>query len=311
MTPLFSITMPAYKAKYLRESIDSVLAQTYEDFELIVLNDASPEDVEGIVCSYSDKRIKYHKNEKNVGAVNLVDNWNKCLSLVQGEWVICMGDDDKLLPDCLEQYARMIEKYPTVDLFHARTFRIDGDGMTIGVSNGHAEHEGVYSFMLHRFNNDIQFIGDFCYRATHLREVGGYYKMPLAWGTDDITAYLAAAENGVVNISTPTFCYRSHTATISLSGMTETKIQATLDLHDWYKGFMERQPPSDTVEEMSMRTIQERLPSLITKRKALLIAPELAQSWTRLFRWFALRRKYNLQVSVFILAAYYRRLYKH
>lgn len=307
----FTITIPSYKTQYLRECIDSVLEQTYEDFEVIILNDASPENVDGIVHSYTDTRIRYFKNEKNVGAVDLVDNWNKCLELARGNYIICIGDDDVLMPDCLEQYAKMIVKYPHVDLFHARTFRINEKSELIAVSQGYSEHEHVFQFMLHRLNYGIQFIGDFCYRTAHLREIGGYYRMPLAWGTDDITAYLAAAENGVVNISIPTFCYRSHTATISLSGMTETKMLATLALHDWYKSFLDSKTPNDTVEAMSRKAIEERLPSFITKRKALLMASELAQSWTRLFHWFALRRKYDLQASAFILAVYYRRLYRH
>ena len=62
----YSFVLPAYKANYLRESIDSILGQTYTDFELIIVNDASPEDVDSIVNSYNDKRIQYYKNEDKV-----------------------------------------------------------------------------------------------------------------------------------------------------------------------------------------------------------------------------------------------------
>ena len=61
----FSITIPAYKRTYLQECIDSILGQTYTDFELIIVNDASPEDLDSIVNSFSDSRIRYYKNEKN------------------------------------------------------------------------------------------------------------------------------------------------------------------------------------------------------------------------------------------------------
>ena len=98
----FSITIPAYKAKYLNECIDSILAQTYKDFELVIVNDASPEDLDSIVNQYIDSRIRYYVNEKNCGAINVVDNWNKCLEYAKGEFIICMGDDDKLMPNCLE-----------------------------------------------------------------------------------------------------------------------------------------------------------------------------------------------------------------
>ena len=77
----FSITIPAYKAAFLPEAIESCLAQTYSDFELIVVDDASPEDIAGIVHRYEDRRIKYYRNEHNYGAINVVENWNRCLAL--------------------------------------------------------------------------------------------------------------------------------------------------------------------------------------------------------------------------------------
>jgi glycosyltransferase involved in cell wall biosynthesis len=76
----YSFVLPAYKAKYLKESIDSIINQTYADCELIIVNDASPEDVDSIVTSYSDERIQYYRNEKNIGGTDLVAPWNYCIS---------------------------------------------------------------------------------------------------------------------------------------------------------------------------------------------------------------------------------------
>lgn len=64
----FSIAIPAFKAKYLKECIDSILAQTYKDFELIIVNDASPENIDSVVKPYlSQAKIRYYKNEKISG----------------------------------------------------------------------------------------------------------------------------------------------------------------------------------------------------------------------------------------------------
>ena len=98
----FSIIVPAYKPQFLAECIESILAQTYSDWELIIVNDASPYDLDSIVKNYEDRRIRYYINEKNFGAVAMVNNWNHCLEYVTGEYVINMGDDDKLTPACLE-----------------------------------------------------------------------------------------------------------------------------------------------------------------------------------------------------------------
>ena len=70
--------LPVFKAKYLSESIDSILNQTMSDFELIIVNDQSPDDIDSIVFSFNDSRIQYDINEKNIGGTDLILNWNKC-----------------------------------------------------------------------------------------------------------------------------------------------------------------------------------------------------------------------------------------
>ena len=102
----FSITIPAYKTRFLDEAIHSVIAQTYQDWQLVIVDDCSPEDLKSIVEPYlADSRVEYYRNEKNCGAVDVVDNWNICLSHCTGDYVICMGDDDRLLPCCLVMRA--------------------------------------------------------------------------------------------------------------------------------------------------------------------------------------------------------------
>jgi glycosyltransferase len=63
-----------FKAKYLSESIDSILNQTMSDFELIIVNDQSPDDIDSIVFSFNDSRIQYDINEKNIGGTDLILN---------------------------------------------------------------------------------------------------------------------------------------------------------------------------------------------------------------------------------------------
>ena len=78
-TPMFSFIMPCYKRQFLGKAIESILAQTYDDFELVVVNDASPENLYEVVNSISDPRLRYEENITNLGGRDLVACWNHCL----------------------------------------------------------------------------------------------------------------------------------------------------------------------------------------------------------------------------------------
>lgn len=227
----FSITIPAFKQRYLYEAIESCLAQTYQDFEVIIVDDASPEDLKSVVKQFDDKRIHYYRNEKNCGALNVVDNWNICLSYAKGDYVICMGDDDRLLPNCLEDYAKLIEKYPDVELYHGMTEIIDENSHVYNIQEARPEREGMFSMMSGRLRNHrLQYIGDWLFCREKLLEMGGYVNMPMAWGSDDLSVYLVAQTHGVVNTQVPVFQYRVNSLTITNSGHFREKAKTQMEV---------------------------------------------------------------------------------
>ena len=237
----FSVTIPAYKSQYLKEAIESVILQAYSDWELIIVDDCSPENLAAIVQPYlADQRIHYYRNERNCGAVDVVDNWNRCLSYCTADYVICMGDDDRLLPCCLEEYMALIKKYPGLDVYHMRTEIIDGDGNLINLQEPRPEWESALSMVWNRWaSRDKQYIGDFCYSTKFLQAAGGYYKLPLAWGTDDITATLAAKEKGIANAQVFGFQYRENPLTITCStDNARIKMGAVMSQYSWYQNLL-------------------------------------------------------------------------
>lgn len=227
----FSITIPAYKQKYLYEAIESCLAQTYKDFELIIVDDASPEDLKSVVDRFQDSRIRYYRNEKNCGALNVVDNWNICLGYATGDYVICMGDDDRLLPNCLEEYSKLIDKYPNLDIYHGMTEIIDENSRVVDMQESRPEREGMFSMISGRLRNSrFQYIGDWLFKRTALEHLNGYVNMPMAWGSDDLTAYTIAKNKGVANTQIPAFQYRISSLTISNSGHYREKSKVQFDV---------------------------------------------------------------------------------
>lgn len=260
----FSITIPAYKQKYLYEAIESCLAQTYKDFELIIVDDASPEDLKSVVDRCQDSRIRYYRNEKNCGAMNVVDNWNICLGYAKGDYVICMGDDDRLLPNCLEEYSKLIEKYPDLDIYHGMTEIIDENGNVTNMQEARPEREGMYSMISGRLRNSrLQYIGDWLFKRTVLEQLNGYVNMPMAWGSDDLTAYTIAKNKGVANTQRPVFLYRISSLTISNSGHYREKAKIQFDVLNQVESLLRKgEGKVDGIEDVFRKSMLDKLSEL-------------------------------------------------
>ena len=105
---LVSVVLPEYNAElYLKDAIDSVLAQTFSDFELIILNDGSVDKTEEIILSYNDSRIVYVRNEKNLG---LIGTLNKGMALARGKYIARMDADDISFPQRFAKQVKFLEE---------------------------------------------------------------------------------------------------------------------------------------------------------------------------------------------------------
>ncbi|MCW3167508.1 glycosyltransferase [Chryseobacterium sp. 09-1422] len=110
--PIISVVMPVYNGEnYLTEAIDSILSQTFTNFELLIINDGSSDNSEKIIQSYSDDRIVYIKNEKNIG---LIKTLNKGLDLAKGEYIARMDQDDISHPERFLKQVALLEENPEI-----------------------------------------------------------------------------------------------------------------------------------------------------------------------------------------------------
>jgi len=115
MSSLVSIIMPSYNtAPYIAESINSVIAQTYTDWELIIVDDASTDNTDEVVASCHPReggdlssRIRYLKNDRNRGAAY---SRNRALREAKGKWIAFLDSDDLWAPDKLEKQIAFMEK---------------------------------------------------------------------------------------------------------------------------------------------------------------------------------------------------------
>lgn len=300
----FSIVIPAYKALYLSQAIESCLCQTYHNFELIIVDDASPEDLNSIVQNYSDPRMFYYRNEKNCGAENVVDNWNICLNRCSGDYVICMGDDDRLVPTTLEQYSSLIKKYPGVGLLHGWTEIIDEESQFVELTAPRVEYESVYSMLWNRWDNrKLQFIGDWCFEIEWLRKQGGFYKIPLAWESDDITAVIGAMKNGVANTSEIAFQYRRSQYTITTKKNVQLKMDAKKLASEWYEKFL-KTPPRNSLDRKYWEMLVRMFRSYRRKAYALTFASDIKGNPLTILKWIKKRRLYGYSFKEILFAVY-------
>lgn len=112
--PEISVLLPVYNTPepYLRECVEGILAQTFGDFELIIVNDASPDaNVEKVVKSYDDPRIRYYRNEKNLG---ISETRNRLIDLAEGKYLAVHDHDDVSMPDRFEKQVAYLDAHPEV-----------------------------------------------------------------------------------------------------------------------------------------------------------------------------------------------------
>ena len=134
MNDLISIVLPVYNGeRYLRESIESVIAQTYTTWELLILDDCSTDRSAEIAKEYEkkDSRIHYYRNERNL---RLPRNLNKGFSLAKGNYLTWTSDDNRFRPNALEKMYLTLASDGKAQFVFASCRVIDGDGKELNTS---------------------------------------------------------------------------------------------------------------------------------------------------------------------------------
>lgn len=113
-SPLISVIMPAYNAElYIKEAIESILAQTFTDFEFLIYNDGSTDKTHEIISAFNDKRIIYKKMDVNAGYLRFL---NEGLVIAKGKYIARMDADDIAMPNRFEEQFKYLEEHPDVGI---------------------------------------------------------------------------------------------------------------------------------------------------------------------------------------------------
>jgi glycosyltransferase involved in cell wall biosynthesis len=215
----FSIFIPVYNdARWLAGAIDSVLAQSYQDWELVIGDNASERDLAAIVAAYPDPRIRYHRWETHT---DFVDNHNRTLGLCQFEWLLLLSADDRLHPECLAKMAARLERHladgtkpamiatacrPVDEAGMPATFEFSGSWrikqLSDGLYDGRAWLHHVAAPGQVPWNVGSLAVG------RHVTEIlGGFYRVEIGLSVDIDMALRVGAYGPVAYISEPLLDY--------------------------------------------------------------------------------------------------------
>lgn len=243
-----SFILPAWKARFLKEAVNSIVAQTNPEWELVVVDDCSPEPLEEIVAAFDDPRIRYVRNEKNLGGQNLVRQWNHCITFATGDYIVLAADDDLYKPTFCAECIRLAEKYPQANLIHASVEQIDEEGHHLEDDNILPEFTNKYEYLNWWVTGrSFTCIGNFAFKRTALLAMGGFIDFPCAFGSD-IATPIALSVNGVANTQDMLFCFRQSTQHLSAdSSRFKEKLEAVSQLSEWLQAINYETPdtPAD------------------------------------------------------------------
>ena len=215
---LVSIAIPAYKSTYLAEAIESALGQTYQNIELIIVNDHSPYDLDSIVNRYNDKRIRYFKNKQNLGKRSIVLNWNRCLEYARGEFFVLLCDDDVMMPNFVSELLKLVDKYPQCNVFHARKIEKDERDGSMTETPIWPEYEEHNDYVREYFNNNRRHtVSEFLYRTAAIKHTG-YTVFPVGFFSDDASLILFTKKGGIASSEKPLILFRFSDEHISSNG---------------------------------------------------------------------------------------------
>nr|WP_294795867.1 glycosyltransferase [uncultured Mucilaginibacter sp.] len=258
---MFSVLVPAYKSKYLAQAIESILNQTFEDFELIIVNDKSPEDIQSIVKTFADPRIRYFENDQNLGGTDVVGNWNNCLSHATQPFGILFSDDDVLEPAFLAEIKGLIDRYPQANIFCSRVAIIDSESNLLRLTPSAPERLTTLDFIWHRVYGFREiFAQNYVFKTAAIREIGGFIDFPLAWGTDDATWFTLSKTHDLISTTKVLCNWRWSELNISNVGNIEKRIDAVIKFYNWLEQDVKAYTPKDDLEQHLKEAIIKRLP---------------------------------------------------
>jgi glycosyltransferase involved in cell wall biosynthesis len=183
-----AVVIPAFKPDFLARTLESLVRQTDQRFNIYVCDDASPADIESITRSALGSRpYLYKRFENNLGGTSITKQWDRCVALVREPWIWLFSDDDLMEADCVKAFHRFLEaEGEMTDLLRFDGWIIDENDKITELFPHNLDKESWLEFAYGRLMGwRRSFMQQLVFRRSALQEAGGFLDLPLGWSSDD------------------------------------------------------------------------------------------------------------------------------
>lgn len=243
-----AIVIPVYKSKFFYQTLESIFAQTCQDFKLYIGDDCSPDPVKEVIRSLEGRRqLKYTRFEQNLGQRSLVSHWERCIALSNEPWVWLFSDDDMMEKECVEALLGTLNRAgETHDVFRFDTFFIGTDGEIEALNPIHPEWEGWMQFAYFWLRGLRRCtMPELVFSREAFRRTGGFVELPLAWGSDVATLIRLSTSSGITGVKGPRVLFRNSGENISSSrkkSLLKPKLDASMQFVEWLSAHANSNP---------------------------------------------------------------------
>ena len=233
-----AIVIPAYKATYLRDTLQSIANQTNKNFTVYIGDDCSP---------------------TNLGGSDLVGQWERCVALSKDEpYIWLFSDDDMMDSRCVEVFYKAKDKYPQEDVFRFNVNIIDGNGNILRNSI-YPSHISSKDLFIGKINGSLEcFIVEYIFKREVYEITGGFVNFDLAWGSDLASWVKFGMKSGIKTLDETFISWRSSGINISTDynpAILARKTAALIECMKWG----EEQFPDSTVKSVDQKGLVSRL----------------------------------------------------
>lgn len=207
--PSVTIAIPTYNRgdKYLKESLDSSLGQTYSNIEILISDNCSTDNTPEVIGSYKDSRIRYFRQKRNLGQRG---NMNFLLQQAKGDYFLMLHDDDSIDSDFIETCIKAAKYKKGTGLILTGSRVIDETGCLLREKENHADNMDIEDFILYWYKKKVHmFLSCSLFGTEALRQAGGFEEMYNRY--DDVAAeFKCAAFYGRIDVKEVKASFREH-----------------------------------------------------------------------------------------------------